>query len=125
MNFNDMPCDIMKKIMNINKNEEMNEAFKNSHQTYFNNVLNELKNNNTNKPIDQLDLRNITLNILRLNRSDLYNIILNGQGCETPEDRLLFEKAIVLNLNKTPRHWIYHSLNKLNSDSGIYDYYYS
>ena len=107
MNFNDLPCSIKSKIYNINKNEEMNEAFKNSHQTYFNNVLIELKNKNMNKPIDQLYLRDITLNILRLNRSDIYNVILNGQGCETPEDRLLFEKAIVLKLRsiKYPHVW--------------------
>ena len=82
MNFYKLPCDIKSKIYNINKIAEKNEVFKNSHQTYFNNVLIELKNKNMNKPIDQLYLRNITLNILALqtieNRSDLYHIILNN-----------------------------------------------
>ena len=121
MNFNDLPCSIKSKIYNINKNEEMNEAFKNSHQTYFNNVLIELKNNNMNKPIDQLDLRKFIMIVLKnpLWEDNVYNAVLEGQGCETPEDRLLFEKAIALNLNKTPRHWIYHNLNQLNND-----YYY-
>ncbi len=109
MNFDKLPCDIKSKIYNINKIAEKNEVFKNSHQTYFNNVLIELKNKNMNKPIDQLDLRHFTMMILKMNREDVYNAVLNGQGCETPEDRLDFEKAIVLKL----RSWRYNVIDMI------------
>jgi len=119
MNFDKLPCDIKSKIYNINKIAEKNETFKNSHQTYFNNVLIELlkKNRQNEIIVNQLKLRTICKSIKW--DDELYNEVLELQGCETPEDKADFSHALALYL-KSPLCQFEREIHNYNDINELY-----
>jgi hypothetical protein len=85
INFNDLPSDIMIRIMNINKDAEKHEAYMNKEKHKL--IINELNNN-----IDQLKIHNqlfdfdwgkefkVSLEILRVTRDNTQIFLLKQNG---------------------------------------------